>query len=125
MENFQEFIRTFRPQHFAVGGLINLIINSIVMWIVVNRLSNVGEKVSLIRCAICALLLYLVSGFAIALLSFPTSLVMIAAFLVWLFASLAIIQGVFQLSYQSGGGIFFLYILLLMTIHGLTRYVIS
>ena len=122
MEHFQEFIRTFRPQHFAVGGLINLTINSLVMWIVVNRLLNVGEKVSLARCAVCALLLYLVSSVALALLLFPTPLIFILAFFVWLLGSMAVIRGVFQLTYQGGGGIMFLYLLLLVGIHGLVRH---
>jgi len=122
MEHFQEFIRTFRPQQFAVGGLINLAINTLVMWIVVNRLQNVGEKVSLVRCAICALLLYLVSSIAIALLMFPTPLIFILAVFVWLLGSLAVIRGVFQLTYQGGGGIMFLYLILLVMIHGLVRH---
>lgn len=78
------------------------------MWVVVNRMTDLEEKVSVLRCAVCALLLYLVSSVSIALLMFPTPLIMIAAVLVWLIGSLAVIRVVFELTYQGGGGILFL-----------------
>lgn len=125
MENFQEFLDSFRPQHFALGGPINLIINTLVMWVVVNRLSDLGDKVPLARCAVCALLLYLVSSIAIALLFFPSPLIFICAGFVWLLGSLAVIRSIFELTYQGGDGILFLYLILLVLIHLLVRQFIN
>jgi hypothetical protein len=85
----------------------------------------VGEKVSLARCSVAALLLYAVSSIAIALLLFPTPLMMILAVLVWLAGSIMIIQGVFQLTHQGGGGILILYLLVLISIHGLVRHMLD
>ncbi len=125
MENFQEFVRTFRPQHFAIGGPLNLLVNTLAMWFVVNRLGDSGEKESLPRCALCALLLYIVSGIAIALLMFPTPLMFLLSGCVWLAGSMIVIQSVFQLTYQNGGGILFLYLVVLLTIHGVVRYLVG
>ena len=44
MNAFQEFILEFGPQRFASSAFIQLLINSLVMWFVVNRLLDVGEK---------------------------------------------------------------------------------
>ena len=125
METFQEFIRSFRPQHFAVGGPLNLVINTIAMWFVVNHLINVHEKVSIWRSGVCALLLYLISSAAIALLLIPTPLVLIFAWIAWLIASLAVIRGIFNLTHQGGAGILFMYLLILVAIHGLAHKAIS
>jgi hypothetical protein len=114
-------LKTFRPQQIALGIPINLLINTLVMRFVVKRLSDVPGKVSLVRCAICAILLYLVSSLAIALLLFPTPLIILLAFVVWLVGSMAVIRGVFQLTYQGGGGILFLYLLVLVLIHLLIK----
>ncbi len=121
MDNFQEFIREFRPQHFAVGGLANLVINTVVMWLVVNHMISSEGKVSLLRCAVCVLLLYIVSSCAVALLLVPVPLVFILAAVVWLVGSLVVIRSVFELTYQGGGGILFLNLLVLVAIHGLVR----
>jgi hypothetical protein len=125
MDNFQEFLRSFRPQHFAVGGPINLIVNTLVMWFLVNQLMNVGEKVSMARCAVCALLLYAVSALSISLLLLPVTMIFVLAFFVWLVGSMLVIQNVFQLTYQGGGGIFFLYLLLLLGIHLVVRQLMA
>jgi len=125
MEEFREYLLSFRPQQFAVGGPVNLVINSVVMWIVVNRLLDTGEKVTLLKCALCALLLYVVSCLAIALLLVPTPLMFLFAGFAWLLGSMAVIRGVFQLTYQSGGGIVFLDLVLLVVTHGLSRYLMG
>jgi hypothetical protein len=125
METFQEFIKSFRPQHFAVGGPLNLLINTLAMWLVVNHMIDLKEKISLLRSGVCALLLYLVSSAAIAMLLFPTPIVFILAAAVWLVASLAIIKGVFGLTYQGGGGILFMYLLILVAVHGIAQKVLS
>ena len=64
MDNFQDFIKSYAPQHFAIAAPLNLLINAVIMWYVVNQLSNIGEKVALWRAGLCAALLYGVSDAA-------------------------------------------------------------
>lgn len=125
MENFQEFLESFRLQHFAVGGAANLVINTLAMWFVVNQFANVEGKVSVWRCAVCALLLYGVSAGAIALLLFPLPLIFILAVVVWLFGSMLVIRSVFELTNQEGGGILFMYLMLLYLIHFAAKYFLA
>lgn len=123
MEAFREFLLSFRPQHFAIGAPANLLINTLVMWFVANQLTDTGEKVSLLRCAICAVLLYLTASASIALLLFPIPLVFIMAAVIWLVVSLVVIRSVFQLTHQSGALILFLYLLIFIAIHGVVKQI--
>jgi len=121
MQEFREFLLSFRLQHFAVGLPINLLINSLAMWFVVNRLQSTGEKVSLWRCGLCALLLYIVSTAAIASLVLPFPAIFFIAGFSVLLLSMLIINSCFELTYQGGGGILFLYLMLLLFIHSIVR----
>ena len=125
MQDFQDFIRSFGPQHIIGGFLLNMAFNSLMMWFAVNRLGNPEQKVPLVRCAVCALLLYLVSSIAIALLMIHIPLIVIGAVLFWLIGSMAVIGGVFELTHQSGFGILVSYLMLLVAVHTVIKHVLS
>lgn len=115
MENFQDFLREYGPQQFATSLPIQLVINTIIMWLVANHLLNLGGKVSIVKCFICTLLLCIVSAVAIAVLLFPIPLVFILSFLIFIVGSLVVIQSIFQLT-EGGFAILFFYILILVLI---------
>jgi hypothetical protein len=120
MESFQEFLRTFGPQHFAAALPVTLVINTLAMWFVANYMQDLGDKVSLLRAFVCAVLLYVVSSIAIFLLMFPVPLVLVGAVVFWLVGSILVIRGVFELM-EGGIGTLFTYILILTGIHLLSH----
>lgn len=125
MENFQEFMRNFGPQHFAVGAPLNLVINSLLMWYAVNQMSSTDKRESIVRCAVCAVILYAISTVAIGMLLFPVPFIFILAFLFWLVASVATIQGMFELTYQGGGGVLAMYLFVLLVAHGVAHWFVT
>ena len=125
MDNFQDFIKSYAPQHFAIAAPLNLLINAVIMWYVVNQLSNIGEKVALWRAGLCAALLYGVSALSVWMLMFPQPVLLIFAALIWFGLSLVVIRSIFELTHQSGLGIFIKYLLLLVTVHLVVNHVMG
>lgn len=123
MDQFRDYLLESRIQDFGISFPIQMIINTAIMWWVVNHLEEVGEKFTVKRCALGALLLYAVSAGAIALCLFPSALVLIGAVAVWLVGSLTVIRIVFQLV-RGAGWILFYYLLVLAGVHILVGYIL-
>ena len=124
METFREFILEFRPQQLGVAFPINMIVNTFAMWFVVNHLFKTGEKESIARCALCAILLYAVSTGAIFMMVFPTALVFAIAIVAWLVLSSVVIQGIFGLQW-GGPLILVLYLVILVGVHEVVKLIMG
>lgn len=124
MDAFREFLHDFRPQHLGVAFPINMLVNTVAMWLVVNHLFKTGEKESLLKCALCAILLYAISTGSILLMVFPAPIVFISAVVAWLVLSTIVIQGIFELQW-GGAAILVLYVIILAAIHQAVRLVLG
>ena len=116
MDDFREFVLSHRVQHFAIALPLQLLVNSAAMWIVVNRIEDLGEKTPLWRCALCAGLLYAVTALAVAMLLVPFPLVFFLSAAIWLVGSIAVIRTTLQLL-DGGISIFVMYLMFLGGIH--------
>lgn len=124
METFRDIVLEFRPQHLGVAFPINMLVNTFAMWFVVNHLFNTGEKESIRKCALCAILLYAISTGAIYLMVFPTALVFGLAVVTWMVLSVIVIHAIFEL-HLGGGAVLILYILILVGVHQLVRVIMG
>jgi len=124
MEQFRQFVMEFGPQHWGVALPIALLVNTFAMWFTVNWMAKTGQKESILRCAMCVVLLYIVSCIGIYLFVFPSPLIMIGAVLFWLVASIIVIRSMFELP-DGGVGILFMYLFILVAIHGVVRLIVA
>jgi hypothetical protein len=124
MNMLQKFILEFGPQHFAAILPVQLIVNCLAMWFVVNVMMDLKERVSIVKCGLATLALWLVSAITIGMLFVPLPFMIVLAGLVWILGSVAVIHGVFGIM-ERGAVIFILYIITLLGISMFIRQVIN